>query len=116
MSDLLTRYPATIPMTEYRLPNGQQYEIYFPATQEAADHAELILAAGYHFECELLKTGAGSFTIGDRDGDYQICLIFNTTPMEDRPQKFSDFVLKQSVQSLNIARDAQNKEEDNDNE
>ena len=107
MSDLLTRYPATIPMTEYRLPHGQQYEIYFPATQEAADHAELILAAGFHFECELLRSGDGSFTIGDNDGDYQMCLIFRSTPMEDRPQKFSDFVLKQSVEELNAARTAQ---------
>lgn len=65
-----------IPFKQYFRPNGRSTMVNF-STENADVHtkARQIIDAGFHFECEVLSTGHGSFTIGDHNGDYAHILV-----------------------------------------
>jgi hypothetical protein len=54
-----------IPFTKYTLPNGQKSQIYLPGSPEVKQKADAIMAEGYVFEIEILRTGEVSATIMD---------------------------------------------------
>lgn len=60
----------SIPFTQYVLPNGKRKSLEITRPAEIMRKAYAILAAGYHFECEQLRDGIWSYTIGDNKGDY----------------------------------------------
>lgn len=59
-----------IPFTEYVLPNGARKSITVKRSVEIEVMAQAIINKGFHFECEQLRNGVWSYTIGDDDGDY----------------------------------------------
>lgn len=78
--------------TEYVLPHGQVTLTAFDRPQHIFDKAAQIVAAGFRFECEVLRTGVTSFTIvGDFDGepdDLDICLVATGPGWEDALDNF----------------------------
>ncbi len=59
-----------IPFTEYVLPYGARRSLEVKRSEGIETKAQAILAKGFHFECEQLRNGMWSYTIGDEDGDY----------------------------------------------
>lgn len=68
----------TIPFTEFVLPHGRTREQWIEVDPSVADKARTIIARGFRFECELLRTGQVSLTITDpEDGDADIRVVPN---------------------------------------
>lgn len=60
-----------IRFTQYLLPNGRRQPVDFVTQREDVFlKSEEIRRAGFHFECEVLRNGSYSGTIGDEYGDY----------------------------------------------
>ena len=72
-----------IPFTQYKLPDGRRVEIQIERPTAVAEKAQRIIAAGYVFECEVLRNGEVSFTITDpEEGDlaFQVCANGSAVP------------------------------------
>ncbi len=62
-----------IPFIQYLLPNGHREYVEVCRSEEVETKAGQIIAAGFWFEVEMLRTGAVSVTItNDEDGDVAI--------------------------------------------
>ena len=66
-----------IPFTQYLRPLGKPVPVTIDRPHRIADLAEKIIARGFRFECEHLRTGHASFTITDEDGDADIEVVPN---------------------------------------
>lgn len=93
-----------IPFTQYTLPDGKKSEVSIDRPPEIYDRAMAIIAAGFHFECEKLRTGQSSLTIGDKDGDYahQIC----SNDERDNREAVDALVKTYSVEGLKAVKAA----------
>jgi hypothetical protein len=58
-----------IPMTQFKYPNGRRVSVFVDRPDDIADKAALIMAAGYRFECEVLRNGLVHLTISDGNDD-----------------------------------------------
>lgn len=85
----------TILVTEYTLPDGRRETGEWEVPPEVQAKADLLTAAGFHFECEILTNGMGSFTIGDDNGDYAFKIISNP-----RPHHMEELILKVDLEKL----------------
>lgn len=54
---------ASIPFTQFSLPKGERRAISIMVAPAAAAKAQTIIAAGFTFECEVLRSGNVSLTI-----------------------------------------------------
>lgn len=54
-----------VPFTQFLLPDGRQKEIEISLDPDVEAKAQDIIAAGYKFEIEILRTGIISATIAD---------------------------------------------------
>jgi hypothetical protein len=68
---------ASIPFTQYMLPNGRKVDVSIERPSDIAAAAADIINRGYRFECEMLTTGDVSLTIADDDGDLDIEVVPN---------------------------------------
>ena len=59
----------SIPFTQYLLPNGRKQEVTINRPKEIYDKAMAIIAAGYCFEIEVLRTGHVHMTISNDEED-----------------------------------------------
>jgi hypothetical protein len=73
-----------ITFTEFVLPHGRTREQYIEVAADVADKARTIVARGFRFECELLRTGQVSLTITDpEEGDADIRVVPNGPGVRD---------------------------------
>ena len=82
----------SVPFTQYILPYGRKERILFPATQEMADKAKLILDAGYVFEIEILRTGIISATITDPITECDVAIVLASND-ETAPLKIKKMIM-----------------------
>lgn len=70
-----------IPFIQYLLPNGLREYVEVNRSEDVETKAGQIIAAGFRFEVEILKTGAVSVTItNDEEGDVAIEVIDTDGP------------------------------------
>ena len=79
-------HPTTFDLwfTQYLMPDGRPVKVKTRVALGLRDKAELIVAAGFKFEIEMLQTGAISITIGDGlldSGDYAHEVCANGPPV-----------------------------------
>ena len=73
----------SICFTQYIPPNGRKTPIDFDmATKESWEKAQLIEAAGFRFEIEILMDGKASATIGDDNADWAYAIHANGPGLE----------------------------------
>ena len=64
-----------IPFTQYLLPNGRRAPVCIERAPQIESLAEQIIAQGFAFECEMLRTGEVRLTITDPahgDADFEM--------------------------------------------
>ena len=67
-----------IPFTQYMTPNGRKEPVEINRSEEVEAKAHQIIASGFRFEIEILRTGQISMTItNDEDGDVAIEIASN---------------------------------------
>ena len=95
-----------IEFTQYFLLNGRKETVHFENDDKALfDKSMNIRDAGFHFECEVLRTGQVSFTIGDEDGDYVYQIAVNGP---DVPKAVEMLINKHSIAEIERIRDEVN--------
>lgn len=88
LNDPLSEETWLIPFTQYLRPDGRTKEIQFETSKELYDKAQLILAEGFVFECEILQTGHASATITDPElGDYRHALGENAPGFKEKVEQ-----------------------------
>jgi hypothetical protein len=82
-----------VPFTQYILPNGKKRDLLMPASPEVMNKAGKILAEGYRFEIEILRTGEVSATIMDpiQEVDADIIIVEND---ERCPRKVCAMIMR----------------------
>lgn len=102
----------SIRFTQYLLPNGRKEQVEFPTeSREVFTKAMEIMAAGFHFEAEILQTGQASFTIGDKDGDYVYSIVENGPAV---PAAVEAMINQHTVDELISMREQHNTEGEQD--
>lgn len=64
----------SIPFTWHLRPNGRRAEITIDRPEEIEQKARAVIAAGLHFEAEVLTTGTVSVTVADRKAEEDLCI------------------------------------------
>lgn len=78
----------TIPFTQYIPPDGLRNSTNFDmATKESWEKAQLIFAAGFRFEVEILSNGKVSASIGDDNADWALAFHVNGPGLNDAINK-----------------------------
>jgi hypothetical protein len=73
-----------IPFTQYMMPDGRRVPQWCDVEPEVAAKAGKIIARGFVFECEVLRTGDVSLTITDPgEGDLDIRVVPNGPAVPD---------------------------------
>jgi len=72
----------SIPFTQYLLPDGRQKPIEIDIDAETEKKAQALIAQGCHFDAEILRTGAVSFTCERGDKLISIEISFNGPEVE----------------------------------
>jgi hypothetical protein len=74
----------TITFTQFVLPRGDRRYVSIEVAPDVASKADTIVARGFRFECELLRTGQVSLTITDpEEGDADIRVVPNGPGVRD---------------------------------
>ena len=70
-----------IPFTQYVMPDGRKEPVEISRPEAIEVKARQIIASGFRFEVEMLKTGEVSMTItNDKDGDVAIEVVPDNGP------------------------------------
>ena len=70
--------------TQYLLPHGDKREVAIEVTPEIRALAQIAIANGIRFECEILTTGQVSITANDPDhGDIAVRIVPNGPDVVD---------------------------------
>lgn len=78
ISEIKADATGIVPFTQFMLPHGRQVEVSIEVAADAADKAGTIIARGFRFECEVLRTEQVSLTITDpKEGDADIRIVPN---------------------------------------
>lgn len=64
-----------IPFIQYHLPNGRPTQEYIDRPDEVAKKAEILIARGYRFYAEVLRTGYVSLTVANPEDDRDIAIV-----------------------------------------
>lgn len=89
-----------VTFTQYLLPNGRRELVAEQVSTEAFALALKIVAAGYVFECEVLRNGIVSQTVTDKDGDdIAIELSANERPSIDAAR---EKLIRDAAKLLNL--------------
>lgn len=89
-----------IEFTQYLRPNGEKRKCFIERSSQIEEKADKIIAKGYVFECEELRTGHVSFTIFDPSKQENVAILVcvngpNVPTTVD--QLISDFDLSNQV-------------------
>ena len=89
----------SIPFTQYLLPNGRRRSVEVERTPDIEELAELFIASGGRYECEILTTGEVSLTAAkDVDGEDQDVVIIVCSNGPEIPAKIDELVRRSIVQ------------------
>ena len=80
-----------IPVTQYLRPDGRKKQLLLERPREIYDRAMKLIADGYVFETEVLRTGQISLTIADNEGD---CAVKLVAPVSGKIKEAFDDMLK----------------------
>jgi hypothetical protein len=81
-----------VPFTQYLRPDGRRAAVTIDRPDYIADKAFAIIAKGFRFECEQLRTGHVSFTVADDDGDIGIEICMNGVNVPEAVDKLIERV------------------------
>lgn len=77
----------SIPFTQYLMPGGRKTSVEIDRPPEVEQLADEVISRGWVFECEMLRTGAISFTVSDGEDDVCIELSPNGPQVLDAVDK-----------------------------
>lgn len=96
-----------VPFRQYFRPDGRSTMINVAThKREVNDKAQAIIAAGFHFETELLATGVTSSTIGDRHGDYAYAFTPGTLDTITMHPKIEQMIMETEIDALKAQSEA----------